>query len=247
MYRLEGGRVALRTHDVALMCKLYAAREDLTEALIALARVSKADGWWHAYGEIVPEWFSLYVGMESTANRIREYETALIPGLLQTPAYAEAVLSSRPGATAEQVRQSVALRIERQQILARRRPMPPVLELVLEEAVLRRRAPFMPEQLAHLRNCMSLPRVSLRVVPLTTGPHHANLAGDFSIMEFPTQRGNIPEPTTIYSESLTGALYLDKPHEVSTFEDAWNSLTELALTEAESATLIDELREGPGA
>ncbi|MDG4834591.1 helix-turn-helix transcriptional regulator [Solwaraspora sp. WMMD1047] len=244
MYRLEGGAVATRTHDVALMCQLYGTTDELTKAMVGLARESKSKGWWHAYGDVLPDWFSLYVGMEDAATRIREYEPALVPGLLQTPAYATAVLSSRPGATAEQVQQAVNLRIERQKILARRRPLPPVLELILDEAVLRRRADMMPEQLAHLLTCAALPRVSLRVLPLATGPHHACLAGAFSILEFAAQRGNIPEPTTIYSESLTGALYLDKPGEVATYDEAWRSLTDLALTEEESAALIDDIKEG---
>src|SRR5688572_2252912 len=91
MYRIEGGQTPVRKHDVIAMCSVYGARTELTEALVALAVESKSRGWWHAYGDAVPAWFELYVGLEAAASRLRQYESGLIPGLLQTRDYAAAV------------------------------------------------------------------------------------------------------------------------------------------------------------
>jgi transcriptional regulator with XRE-family HTH domain len=80
MYRIENGEVAVRKHDVIAMCGIYGATDSIKEVLIGLAAESKAKGWWHAYGDVVPGWFELYVGMESAASRLRHYATGVIPG-----------------------------------------------------------------------------------------------------------------------------------------------------------------------
>ena len=89
MYRIEGGESPLRKIDVEAMCRMYDASDEITEVLIALSRESKAKGWWHAYGDVVPAWFELYVGMEQAARQLRQYAPSVIPGLLQTREYAE--------------------------------------------------------------------------------------------------------------------------------------------------------------
>jgi transcriptional regulator with XRE-family HTH domain len=91
MYRIENGEVPVRKHDVIAMCGVYSAPRHITEVVIGLAAESKAKGWWHAYGDVVPAWFELYVGMEQAASRLRSYAPGVIPGLLQTREYAEAV------------------------------------------------------------------------------------------------------------------------------------------------------------
>jgi hypothetical protein len=73
---------------------------------------------------------------------------------------------------------------------------------------------------------------------LTAGPHIASSAGSFTILEFPSVGSASPEPTTIYSENLTGALYLDKPREVETYDGAWAALDRIALDQAASDDLI---------
>jgi transcriptional regulator with XRE-family HTH domain len=244
MYRLEGGMTAIRTHDAVLMCKLYGASDDLTEVLIGLAKASKGRGWWHAYGDVIPGWFELYVGMEAAASRIRHYEPLLIPGLLQTSEYAAAVFETKPGRTPSEVAQKVALRMERQKLLSRRNPVAPVLEVIVDEAVLRRPIEdkdAWQRQLAHLVNVARAANVNVRVLPLATGPHRASIAGSFILLDFPAVGTRPAEPPTVYSESLTGSIYLDKPAEVKAYAEAWLSLQELALSEAASDDLIAEV------
>jgi transcriptional regulator with XRE-family HTH domain len=241
MYRVEGGEVSLRRVDVLAMCRFYSANEQITEVLVGLARESKAKGWWHAYGDVVPGWFELYVGMETAASRLRQYEPGLIPGLLQTPQYAEAVFHLRPDLDENAVQQAVAVRLERQQLLVRRRPKPPVLDVIVDEGVLRRTisdVDGMQRQLAHLVNISQRPGISVRVLASAAGPHRASTTGSFVILDFPAVGTTGPEPTTIYSESLTGALYLDKPKEVDAYAEVWQSLDRVALGRDASDDLI---------
>jgi transcriptional regulator with XRE-family HTH domain len=241
MYRIEGGQTSVRSHDVVAMCALYGVSKDMTEVLVSLAKESKAKGWWHPYSDVVPAWFELYVGLEAAASRLRQYESSLIPGLLHTPEYAEAVYRTLPGITETEVAQKVALRLERQQLLARRRPKAPEFEVIVDEAVLRRPIADldgMQRQLAHLVNGSQRPGVSVRVLPSAVGPHPASAAGSFVILDFPSVGSRPPEPTTVYSENLTGALYLDKPGEVAAYAEVWETLDALALGARESEDLI---------
>lgn len=237
LYRIEAGLSPLRRLDVIAMCSIYGASTEITDALAELAAETKAKGWWHSYSDTLPDWFELYVGLEAAASRVRQYEPGLIPGLLQTATYASAIIATGPGITDEEVERRVSLRLARQDILTRRTPRPPRLEMVVEEAVLRRplaNKAAMAEQLEHLIGA----NVSLRVVPSATGPHRALVAGAFVILDFPAVGTSTPEPTTIYSESLTGALYLDKHAEVETYETAWKTLVELSLDPDASAALM---------
>jgi transcriptional regulator with XRE-family HTH domain len=242
VWRIEKGAVPVRGTDVRILCQFYEASDEMTQALVGLARETKARGWWQSYGDVVPEWFELYVGLEASATRIRKFEPALIPGLLQARAYMEAVIAAeQPSMTATDREDRIALKLERQGLLARHFPPPPRLEVIVFEGVLWA-APDIPgamaQQLWHLLKANELPHASVRVLPFTAGPHRASAAGAFSILEFPSADSTKGEPPTVYSESLTGALYLDKPNELERYEQAWSDLAERALNEQRSGELI---------
>jgi len=244
MYRIENGEVPVRKHDVIAMCGVYQAGPRMTEVLIALAQESKAKGWWHAYGDVVPAWFERYVGLEQAATRLRSYAPSLIPGLLQCREYAEFVFTNWLGKDATAVRNAVAVRLERQALLTRSRPAPPRLDVMVDEGVLRRGIPDrlgMRKQLAHLVNVSTRPNVRVRVIPFEAGPHRAASSGQFTILDFPAVGTASPEPTTIYCENLTGALYLDKVTEVNMYESIWVDLAGVALSEDDSDELIQEM------
>ena len=247
MYRIENGEVPVRKHDVIAMCSVYEAPPRMTEVLIGLAHESKAKGWWHAYGDVVPAWFELYVGMEQAAGRLRSFAPSVIPGLLQRREYAEWVFRKWIGQDDAAVDNAVAMRLERQSLLTRTRPEAPVLDVIIDEGVLRRTIADtlgMQKQLAHLVNVSTRPNVSVRVIPFAAGPHKAASSGQFTILEFAAVGTTSPEPTTIYCENLTGALYLDKLTEVETYESIWAELEAVALNQADSddliATIIEE-------
>ncbi|MGY4908413.1 helix-turn-helix domain-containing protein [Micromonospora aurantiaca (nom. illeg.)] len=242
IWRIECGLGPVRMLDVKAMCELYGVSAEMTEAMRGLAAETKSKGWWHAYGDAVPSWFELYVGLESAAAHLREYGDNLIPGLLQTRAYALGLYQPGSRLSVEERERAVEVRLQRQSLLTRRLPQPPRLDTVLSEAVLRRTVHgpgVMTGQLTRLLEVSELPNVSLRVVPFAAGPHPGSVAGSFVILDFPISKGGrAAEPSVVYSESLTGALYLDKPDELRAYENAWTGLDALALSEAESRDMI---------
>ena len=254
MWRIETGQTSVRAIDVQLMCDLYGASAELTDALKGLAKETKARGWWHTYGDAVPEWFDLFVGLEGAANRMSEYEDSLVPGLFQSGGYARTVITAdHPDESGAEIDRRVELRMGRQAIL--RRPLdPPVLQVALRESVLR--CPVggnavMADQLDHLVEVSELPNVSLRVVPMSAGFHPGTLTASFTVLRFPLNGGGQDsEPPTIYKELYTGALYLDKPHEVERFDAAFEAIWETSLDETAARDLIartaEEMRDGQG-
>jgi transcriptional regulator with XRE-family HTH domain len=247
LWRIESGLVAVRALDVEQMCRLYGATEDMTKALMALARETKAKGWWQRYGDVVPEWFDLFVGLEAAANQMAEYEHSVVPGLFQSEGYARTVIAAdHQGERDEEIARRVELRLGRQAIL--KRPIdPPAIRAVLGEPVLRSpvggRA-VMADQLDHLAEVSELPNVCLRVVPVSAGYHPGIVTPSFTILRFPVNGGGQEsEPPTIYQEMYTGALYLDKPTEVERFDAAFEAIWNTALDERSSRNLIGKTAE----
>ncbi|MFF5176208.1 helix-turn-helix domain-containing protein [Micromonospora sp. NPDC000089] len=246
IWRIECGMGPVRVLDVKAMCELYGVAAEMTEAMRGLATETKSKGWWHAYGDAVPSWFELYVGLEAAAARLRGYDESLIPGILQTRGYADALYRLGRTLSDEDRERAVEVRLQRQGLLMRRLPAAPRLESVLSEAVLRRAvggAAVMAAQLDHLTRLAELGNVSVRVLPLAAGPQPGAVAGTFMILDFPATKGGraAPEPSVVYSESLTGALYLDKPDELAAYERVWKGLDALALDEAESKDMIKRI------
>lgn len=242
MWRIETGQTSLRSHDVETMCRIYGAPPDLTEALMALAKETKAKGWWHAYGDVIPEWLDVYIGLEEAASRMSVYEADMVPGLLQTTDYARTLIrADNPGVADEEIERRVQLRIARQALLTRL-TAPVRYEVVLNEAVLRRPVggtAAMAVQLRRLAEVGELPTVSIRVAPFSSGLHYGVMSGSFVILRFPVNGdGKDLEPPTVYVEGFTGALYLDKPREIARYGGAFGSIWGSALDEATSAELI---------
>ena len=247
VWRIETGQTSLRSHDVELMCRIYAAPPDLTGALMGLAKETKAKGWWHAYGDVIPEGFDVYIGLEEAAAQLSAYQPELVPGLLQTEQYARAVIQAdNPGVAQEEIDRRVHVRIARQ-ALVRRPTAPPQLNVALNEAILRRPvggSQVMAAQLDSLAAAAALPNVTLKVVPFTAGLHHGVMSGPFVILRFPANGdGRDSEPATIYIDGFTGALYLDKPREVDRYAGAFDSIWNAALDEPASRDLIHQAAE----
>ncbi|AKG41961.1 helix-turn-helix domain-containing protein [Streptomyces xiamenensis] len=245
MWRIETGQTPLRSLDVQAMCFVYGAPSDLTEALMGLAKETKARGWWHAYGDVIPEGFDVYVGLEEAATRLATYENEVVPGLLQTERYAREIIRVHlRGISEEELEGRVRLRVERQSLLTRVTD-PPELRVALSEAVLRRPIggdSVMVEQLAHLIYMSGLPHITVRVVPFVAGAHAGLVTGPFVILRFPLNAdGNDSEPPTVYADGYTGGLYLDKPREVQQYEQAFEGTWETALDERASRVLIAEV------
>jgi transcriptional regulator with XRE-family HTH domain len=245
MWRIETGQTSLRSHDVETMCKVYGAPASLTEALMGLAKETKARGWWHSYGDAIPAGFDVFIGLEEAASQIDWYESELVPGLLQTEEYARAIIrAGNPDEDENEIGRRVRLRIARQALLARATE-PPTLRVVLNEAVLRRTTGgenVMAGQLAHMAEVSELPNVTIRVVPFSAGLHRGVLSGQFGILRFPpsAEEGEA-EPPTVYADGFTGDLYLDRPKEVERYDEAFYDIWEKSLNDQASRRLISEV------
>ncbi|NUO57328.1 MAG: helix-turn-helix domain-containing protein [Hamadaea sp.] len=220
--RMELGRVGFKERDVADLLTHYGLADGSErERLLALAREANAPGWWHRYSDILPSWFQPYIGLESAASLIRNYEVQFIPGLLQTADYARAVVSLGHARTgAEGIERRVDLRMTRQQVLAK--PDAPQFWAVVDEGALRRPVggrKVMIAQLEALIAATERPNVRIQVVPFVIGGHAAH-GGAFSIMRFAE-----PDlPDVVYVEQLTSAIYLDKREDVDQYQIVMETL-----------------------
>jgi transcriptional regulator with XRE-family HTH domain len=221
--RMELGRVSFKERDVTDLLKLYGVDDPGEhERLLALAREANTPGWWHSYGDVLSTWFQNYLDLEQAAELIRTYEIQFVPGLLQTDAYARAVIMLGHGsATAEEIGRRADLRMARKQMLERLEA--PRLWAVLDEAVLRRPIGgkgVLREQIESLLEVCAQPGVRLQVIPFESGGHAA-AGGAFTILRFPHR----DMPDVVYLEHLTSGLYLDKREDVDDYAAAMARLT----------------------
>lgn len=239
--RLELGRVGFKVRDVEDLLSLYKLDDDDERArLISLAKQANHPGWWQRYDDITPNWFHSYLGLEMAAELIRTYEVQFVPGLLQTPDYARAVIrlgrTDRPLPSAELDR-LVALRESRQEILQGTRPAR--LWAIVDEAVLHRpiggRA-VLRAQLEHLAEVSRLPNVTLQILPFESGGYTAT-GGAFSLLRFTD-----PDlPDVIYIEHLTSAVYLDKLEDLDEYVITMDSLSIAASTPRKTQEILTEI------
>jgi transcriptional regulator with XRE-family HTH domain len=220
--RMELGRVSFKERDVVDLLELYGVDEIEAATLVDLAKQANSPGWWHKYGDVLPDWFQVYVGLEEAASLIRLYEVQFVPGLLQTADYARAVVRlGQPGAPPAEIERRISLRMGRQELLTK--PGGPRLWAIVDEAALRRPIggrEVMRAQFVQLIEATSEPNVTLQVMPFRSGGHAAE-AGAFTIMRFPE-----PDlPDVVYLEQLTSALYLDKRDDVEKYTEVMERLS----------------------
>lgn len=240
--RMEKAEVGLKIPYVEKLLTTYGVTDQQEiDSFLALAREANQPGWWHRFRDVLPDWFSAFISLESEANLIRAYEPHYVPGLLQTPDYASAVLrAGMPHASDEEIERAVALRTERQALLSR--DPSPLLWVVMDETVLRRPVggpAVMRGQIARLIEASAtMPNVRLQILPFAAGPHPA-MYGPFHIFRFP-----IPElPDVAYVESLIGGIYLDRANDVSAFLEALDRMcAQAAPPHTPTEALLDGLR-----
>ncbi|CAL9392112.1 hypothetical protein SUDANB105_01277 [Streptomyces sp. enrichment culture] len=239
--RMEMAEVALKIPYVQLLLTEYGVPEDEVDAFVSLAEEANQPGWWQRFHDVLPDWFSLFVSLEGAARMIRSYEPHFVPGLLQTEEYARAVLEA--GTIGQTDRPSlerhVSLRMARQELL--RRPNPPHLWVIMDETVLRRPVSTRPEvmrgQLDRLLEAVESDRITLQIAEFTTGPHPGTYA-PFALFRFAE-----PElPDMVFTEYLTGALYLDSRKEVSAHLEVLDHMTALAASARRTKKILQECR-----
>ncbi|MFJ1968483.1 helix-turn-helix domain-containing protein [Streptomyces sp. NPDC087903] len=240
--RMEMAEVALKIPYVQVLLETYGVADEETTAFVALAEEANEPGWWQRFHDVLPEWFSMYVSLEGAARIIRSYEPHFVPGLLQTEGYARAVMEAGTiGQTGpEAIERHVSLRLARQRLLEGGNP--PHLWVIMDETVLLRpvsmRGEVMREQLDKLLEFADRDRVTLQVAEFADGPHPGTYA-PFSLFRF----GEPELPDMVFTEYLTGALYLDSRREVATHLEVLDHMSAQAASAERTKTLLRERRE----
>jgi hypothetical protein len=232
--RLETGQRGASARDIRDLCNLYDVAAEQRQLLADLAAEGKQQGWWQPFD--LP--YSTYVGLEADAVSIRDYALGIIPGLLQTADYARAtVRAAEPHQPGEVVEQRVQARLARQERVLGADP--PSFDAVMDECVLHRvvGSPIiMRAQLDRLLEASFLPNVTIRVVPFSAG---ALPAGNNKFIILRLARPSIPD--IVYVESLTGELILERESDLEVYNNAYETLSRMAMSAEDSRAMIGTL------
>jgi hypothetical protein len=222
------------------MLGFYGLDERTPQFLELVDAARRGKDWWLPFKGVVPDWFDLYLGMESSATQIQAYSLPLVHGLLQTRRYAEAVIrAGSPELPDADVERRLDLRMARQDVLVRQ-PSPPSVRCVLDESVLLRLPPqpdVMAEQLHHLIKLSELPNVTIQVLPLATGLH-AGIEGRFTILTFPPDL--VGDPGVVYTDSRFRGTYYEDPTEILAYRNTWTQIRLAALTPDQTRTQLTQ-------
>lgn len=244
LIRIEGGKSRISKTDLQALLREYGVTsESRQQHLLALAQGARGPAWWDQYRDVTNDATVSYIGHESGAVAIRQFEYALIPGTLQTPEYASAIVSHF--VSGHDVDRRVELRMRRQEALAAREK-PPRRHYVLDEAAIRRHvgmrtdSRIMPRQLRRIIELVEVEeQVSVQIVPFAAGAYPGT-EGPFVLLEF--------------EKGLNDALYLEGASSlqtrstftrdadiVSNYRDAFETISEDALSVRDSVSLIQKV------
>jgi transcriptional regulator with XRE-family HTH domain len=236
--RVENRQVGISTRDLRKLLDLYHVTDRAyREELLEMGRRATERGWWQSYTGVVPSAYANLIGLEAEAATIRTYEPELVPGLLQTPEYARAVIrAGRPTDTTEEIDRRVEVRLERQEVLTRTEPPPPKVNVVLNEGVLVRRVgtpEVMRAQIEHLMLERDRANIVIQILPFSAGEHPA-MVGPFTMLTFldPADQG------VVNVENVMGALALEKAEELRAYEDVWGAIQARAASPEDSRAVM---------
>ncbi|MDH6218241.1 helix-turn-helix domain-containing protein [Streptomyces pseudovenezuelae] len=235
--RLENGRRSISQRDVRDLCGVYEVEDvRIVDSLMQMAKDSRQQGWWHSFGDIP---YSVYIGLETDAASLRVYDPQVVPGLLQTRQYAEALIAGAlPETAAADVEKRVQVRLRRQErITAPENPLR--LWTVMDEAAVRRvvgNRSLMRDQLEYLVEQSQLPHVTVQVIPFEMGAH-PGVNGQYAILEFP----DAADSSVVYIEGVTSDLYLEKANDVQKYSVMYEHLRAQALNADQSRQFIADI------
>lgn len=230
MSKIETGKATIRAAEVRVLLERYGVED--RDAVLRLARDARRRSSYR-----VPDWAKTYLGLEAEAAELRIYEPELVPGLLQTSAYASVVIqAANPARDPREVERMVAARVERQERL--RSEDAPLLWAILNEAVIRRTVggrEIMGRQLEYLASLAEDPNITIQVLPFRTGAHPA-MGSSFVHLKL----ADPPDAEMIYLENMASADYHDRPPQVAAYFTAFGMLAAAALSPNETSALIKD-------
>jgi transcriptional regulator with XRE-family HTH domain len=237
---IESAERPVQTHDIDALLKLYEVDEDLWPIYHQAARDARKKGWWERYDKATfPDSFSLLLGLEQGATRLRAYEPHIVHGLLQTPDYAKAVMRADiEMRTDERIAEMTDVRLERQKALTRQTD-PLTLWVVMDEAALRRRvgsAAIMHAQMSHIVDlAQRLQNVMIQVLPFAGGANVGS-RGPFTVLNFPSVTSS--DRGVVHVEHYASSIYLEESSEIERHTLVFQHLCAQALPPLESISMI---------
>ncbi|MGQ0840542.1 helix-turn-helix domain-containing protein [Actinokineospora sp.] len=233
---LETGERRQYPEDIARVMAACGAERHEIGRLTSLAELADSSTWWGSWSDVVPDWFGTFVGLERLAAGEFTFEPLVIPGLVQTPAYAQSLTMRGRRVRPDHSNRLVELRMQRA-----RRLTDPDNPLTLHFALtdhalgLHVGAPeVMVEQYNHLITLAKLPNITMQVVVPERGPHDAP-TGQFTVLDFEHAR------SIAYVELQDGAIYAAGAGEVDTYRESTRSLADVALPPEDSIDFVIEL------
>jgi hypothetical protein len=232
LQRVETRSYAPQPAEVEHLAAVYQVPADETAALVQMAREARQKGWWQS--SALPKLTQTIVGLEQAATTVRQFELALVPGLLQTSDYARALMTTiTPTTPIEVIENRIAARMTRQHVLTGNDPLS--YEAILSEAVLHcpvGDSRVLRGQLERLLELAGAPNIAIQVLPFAAGAH-PGMQGSFTIVTLPDLA-----PDVGYVEGPAGSIYLEEQDDVRRCTMHFAVLSSVALSPAESAGLI---------
>jgi len=233
--RMETGHGAASLRDVRDLCDLYGITDESSrDRLMSLAREGKRQGWWQSYDLD----YGTYVGLEAEAVAISDFQSSVVPGLLQTADYARAGHEAYlPRLSPDQIDLNIEAKLRRQGLLTQ--PEALTFAAVLDEAVLHRAVGgprVMDAQLDKLIEAARLPNVTVQVIPFAAG-YHPGLESNFNILDLPA-----PAPSVVFVEGLVGSVYLERPEDLRRYREVFERLQTIALSPKDTIDVIDKIK-----
>lgn len=238
--RLERGLRGLHVADVRTLCGLYRLSEEETRELLSATRASREPGWWEAFSGLADS-APMFFGLELAASRVEEYDSLCVPGVLQTAAYALALLRRirPPGSMSDDsVAELVEARMRRSSLLLPRQEKE--FHFIIDEAAVRRvvESPqVMERQVASVVDAMSADNVRVQVLPFAAGAH-PGLSGAFAIQVF----DQAAQRDAVFVEGLAGGLLIEHEAQVARYREAFRYLEAKALSGRDSLRFLRAVR-----
>jgi transcriptional regulator with XRE-family HTH domain len=234
--RMETAHVGVRPRDLRYLLDMYGVTGGRRDELLQIARERRQQPWWQEFRDLPS---MALIGLEADASSILQYAVLLVPGLLQTEAYARAVLTAiRLEDERDEIERRVTLRMERQALLTGKDA--PRYRVVLDEALLHRQIggpTVMREQLQRLIDVAELSNVTLQVLPLTSGAHAA-LDGEFTVLRYREPA----DPDVVFVENTGSDLYIENADVTRRYNLTFDHLVAVALHPSESARIFRDVQ-----
>jgi len=242
---LKGQPCNLKPIYLDKLCDVYHATAATREDLKTLAvEAESARDWWYDYNDVVsPDRLDVYINLEGTASTLTMFQSARVPGLLQTEEYARALLRTAADLTPEEVERHVQVRMRRQAILTENGT---TLDAILDEGVIRRsfaNTALAADHLRHIVEVSHRSNVHIRLVPFDIGIYSGTESGPFVILEFDKPTDPDPEAPVVFVETGAGSgnLYLQKPEQVARYRRSWADIERAALSTAKTRAYLSKI------